>query len=142
MGNQLEKKLQSGLTKMCEYVGVYPYFTTKEDMGYEAVIEAYGNNEPMPIWEGASENTIWGRPDYNIMFRALHDTIHMRYECDFSLEGELKASRIQGEICDILNLPVLKIIMHIETAGQALYYDEHGKFPPQSFTLDTYTKSK
>lgn len=138
----LKHEIQKGLIKVCDYVGVYPFYVTNEDRGFGAVIEAYRHMVPMPIWGGKSHSTVWGQPHYNILFRALHDTIHLKYNCEFTLEGELKASRIQGEICDILGLDTLKRIMHIETAEQALYLDKHRVFPPQTFTYDMFKEGE
>ena len=135
---ELTQAIQNGLLEVCDYVGVYPFYVTIEDLGFEPVIEAYNKMLPMPIWGGESHSTIWGSAPFNILFRALHDTIHMKYDCPFTLEGELKASRIQGEICDILGLDTLKKILHIETAEQALYLEKHGVFPPQTFTYDMF----
>ena len=109
---------------------------TDEDMGADAIPQAYAQGRPLPIWSGASDGSIWGEPRYNWILRGFHDSVHIRYGCDFTLEGELKASRIQAELARDMGLDELAQIMVWETAGQAVYYDRTGQFPPQSFTLD------
>ena len=115
---------------------MYHWYLTDEDTSFEGVIEAYAKGEPMPIWSGASHDTIWGEPRFNHLFRAFHDSIHMLYDCPFTIDGELKASSIQTELCLKYGFVDLAIIMHIETASQALHFDGDGEFPPQTFTQD------
>lgn len=108
---------------------------TDTDGGFISVEEAYANNQPLPIWGGSWEGSIWGSKELNALFRAYHDSVHMLYGCDFSLEGELKASVIQADHAHSIGLDELAQVLVIETAGQALYYDTNGKFPPQTYTL-------
>lgn len=115
---------------------MYNWYLTDEDLGFEAVLEAYAESKPMPIWSGASHETIWGEPRFNHLFRAFHDSIHLFYNCEFTLDGELKASSIQTELCLKYGFIELAVIMHIETGSQALHFDGDGDFPPQTFTQD------
>ena len=124
------------LMKLVKAHSPFMWTLTDEDMGPDSIPQAYAQGRPLPIWSGASEGTIWGEPRFNWLFRAWHDSIHVRYGCDFTLEGELKASRIQAQLARDMGLNELAQIMVWETAGQAVYYDRTGQFPPQSFTLN------
>jgi len=124
---------------LMKLIKVHPPLTwtlTDEDMGADAIPQAYAQGLPLPIWSGASDETIWGEARFNWLFRAFHDSVHIRYGCDFTLEGELKASRIQAQLARDMGLDELAQIMVWETAGQAVYVDKTGQFPPQSFTLE------
>jgi len=47
------------------------------------------------VWSGASENTIFGCPEFNWAFRAWHDAVHIRYDLPFTPEGEREVAAIQ-----------------------------------------------
>ena len=90
----------------------------------------------MAVWSGESDDTIWGEPRFNVLFRALHDNIHGHFNAGFDLEGEIETSRLQGVLCDEINAPFLKAVLHIETHEQAAIFTETGEFPPQTYTAD------
>lgn len=86
------------------------------------------------IWSGASESTIFDDPKVNYAFRALHDALHIETRLDFSPIQEIAIGRIQASRYDGL----LADLVFIETAGQAAYFLQHGKFVEnqRQFTLD------
>lgn len=87
---------------------------------------------PLPVWEGASGDTIWGDARVNHAFRAWHDDAHRRGLCDFSIDGEARACEIQCR--DILaaypRAPQLWLdTMRAEVNGQVQFFVTNGAFP-------------
>ena len=42
-------------------------------------------SDNVEIYTGDSVNTIWGEPEYNWLFRAQHDSLHLRHNIPFTL---------------------------------------------------------
>jgi len=79
------------------------------------------------VWSGASDQTIWVKPEYNWLFRAVHDFVHIVYNLDFSDESEREVRRITAEL---LRLSASEeAILKAEIDGQIEYKNEHGEFP-------------
>ena len=78
------------------------------------------------VWSGASDNTIYGSNIVNHAFRAWHDSLHLKLQADFTLEGEI---RVATEQARILNADNLGRIILAEVQDQALYLAKHGSFP-------------
>lgn len=81
-------------------------------------------NNPLVIWNGASDNTIWNDPKVNWAFRALHDALHKVTRLNFTVDceielGRIQASQYQGLLADLI---------YCEVAGQASYYKANGVF--------------
>lgn len=51
---------------------------------------------PMPVWEGASDGTIYGDARVNHAFRAWHDAAHAAGGYAFTLEGERQTCDAQA----------------------------------------------
>ena len=87
----------------------------------------------LTVWNGASDQTIYGSAEANWAFRAWHDTTHLNLDADFSLQGETVVAHAQaaeaGEHGGLILADVL---------GQALYYDRWGRFPENqiAFVVD------
>lgn len=87
----------------------------------------------LPVFDGASEHTIYRDPKVNHAFRAWHDACHLREGgYDFSPAGEAQACALQCR--DILNLwpqapRALLRIVEAEVTGQVEYFVRHGQFP-------------
>ena len=79
----------------------------------------------LPVWSGASDRTIFGDPRVNHAFRAHHDTLHLRYQLPFTLEGELELARLQAR-CYFGD--VVQDAIYLEVAAQALHLAETGEF--------------
>lgn len=89
------------------------------------------------VWAGASEGTIYGAPDLNHAFRAWHDSIHIRFNLPFNLDGEREAALIQAQ--SLGDIPGRIILA--EVYGQALYAAKHGAFPTdQAAFIAAYLK--
>ena len=78
------------------------------------------------VWSGASDLTIYGEASSNHLFRAWHDSLHIKLNADFSLQGEIIVAREQARLID--SDAMAKIIM-AEVQGQAEYFNKHGSFP-------------
>jgi len=50
----------------------------------------------MAIWDGDYTHTCFADSETWLQFRAWHDWIHQRFDCEFSLPGEHKACHIQA----------------------------------------------
>lgn len=89
------------------------------------------------IWTGESDNTIFGEPHINHIFRAWHDYIHVTYDQDFSFAGESMVGTIQ-----VHQLPTdwifEKELLTSEILGQNQYYRQHKEFvkDQRKFTYD------
>ncbi len=87
----------------------------------------------MPIWDGASDKTIWSTPAMNAAFRAWHDAIHLYHGLSFEFYDELEAARKQSGMVrkEMGGLWADKAaaVVWAETAGQTIYYRKHGEFP-------------
>ena len=91
------------------------------------------------VWSGASEDTIYGSAAVNHMFRAWHDSLHLKLGADFSLAGEtivgLEQARILGG--------GLGDIVMAEVVGQVEYLLKYGTFPvDQKQFVISYLKLK
>lgn len=93
---------------------------------------------PLPVWDGASEGTIYGDPRVNHAFRAWHDACHVARGFSFDLQGEIAACRYQIETLRrrFPSVPQ-RICRYIEAEiiGQAAHYAEHGTFPADQFAF-------
>lgn len=70
--------------------------------------------DPLTVWSGASDGTIYADPAVNWAFRAWHDATHIAGRYDFTLAGETATCEAQ---------------IRAEIVGQAQYAAAHGHFP-------------
>lgn len=131
--------------ELIQLMEVFPplnWVLTDEDGGPEKTIKAYKEGNPIPIYKGDSDDTIWGSPEMNWLFRAHHDSIHLEYEAPFTLQGEFMVSEIHSKMAESIGLYELARIMRIEVAGFAAYYEETGEHAPQELTEDILQRIK
>ena len=84
------------------------------------------------VWEGASDQTIYGDANVNHAFRAWHDSCHLIGGFDFTLAGERQAAELQ--IRQVLQrypqAPRQWLdIIRAEVTAQAEYLEANGEFP-------------
>ena len=102
-----------------------------------APIYAVSNNAPnsfetlaaspsLVVWSGASDRTIYGAPNVNWAFRAWHDSLHLKLNAPFSLEGE---TRVALEQCRLIGSDTWAKIVMGEVVGQTEYFNKYGTFP-------------
>ena len=118
--------------------GLVP-FVLVDDGGESAFAEVevkWANNEPIPIWSGESDGTIWGSRLTNWLFRVWHDSIHCKESVGFGLGGEIDAAVHHMTQATAAGYPELAAVCWLEVAGQAAWHHANGgvDFPPQSFT--------
>lgn len=104
-----------------------------EEFKFQSIANGY-----MKIDNKHCENTIFGDPEINIMFRAWHDSIHLELNEDFSPMAEVRVAFKQ-----IAELPqdwlYERQLILMEVAGQVAYNDKHnGAFPEnqREFTIN------
>jgi len=111
------------------------FILVDEDVGPEGVLAAYKSRKPIPVWNGDSENTIWGAPELNWLFRAHHDSIHLICNIPFTLQGEFLVSEVHSIIAESLGLHEYARAARCDVAGFACYEHENdGVFAPQELT--------
>lgn len=80
----------------------------------------------LTVWDGASDNTIYGDANVNHAFRAWHDALHLKLNASFTLEGEILVAKEQSRL---IGSDLLGDILIAEVKGQAEYFNKHGQFP-------------
>lgn len=80
-----------------------------------------------------SEKTIFGDPQVNWKFRAIHDFLHLVHGLDFTYEAELLVNYHQTVFALQTGRGLLRdfelSLLNIETAGQIAYHRSTGEFP-------------
>ena len=110
------------------------YHLVDVDGGPSAVIAAYEKGESIPVYTGDSENTIWGEPEMNWLFRAHHDSIHLRYDVPFTQLGEYITAEISSALAEIMGFKALAFAIRADVAGFAAYQADNNKFAPQGLS--------
>lgn len=85
------------------------------------------NGGTMHISSDFCENTIFGDPEINVMFRAWHDEVHLKLNEGFDYMAEARVAFAQ-----ISELPEdwreEKLLILSEVIGQAAYHEKTGEF--------------
>ena len=86
----------------------------------------------LPVWDGASDRTVFGDARVNHAFRAWHDSHHIRLGADFTLAGETRVC--EAQIAELHRLwprhpLVWDRLIRVEVIGQVTYAVTHGHFP-------------
>ena len=130
-----QSQLQKDLRILLKRYPPLPHYFVAEDGGPEAVLQAYDNNQPIPVYTGDSDDTIWGEPKYNWLFRAQHDTLHLRHDIPFTLMGEYHVAEMHATLAEDMGLRNLARVIRIDVAAFATYQaDNEGSFAPQTLT--------
>ena len=91
----------------------------------EDLIKNYRERKIITIWDGASDNTIYGDPKVNFAFRAWHDYTHAILNTDFTLSGETVTALHQARQVGDKN----GNIIIAEVVAQAQHFFDTGDFP-------------
>lgn len=84
--------------------------------------------DPLPVYNGASQNTIYSDAYSNYVFRAWHDCLHITHVKNFSRDGELFIAEKHAEELHLIGAPASVIrVMWCDTAGQFLYHEKHNE---------------
>ena len=93
--------------------------------------------DDIPILDQFNEDNIFGDPDVNMMFRAWHDSVHIKHDLPMDLLGETRAAFIQAA-----ELPsdwwFERFLLMTEITGQVCYYEVHNNFvnTQRAFTIN------
>lgn len=99
-------------------------FVAVEDAptNYYDLRQAFLKEVPLPVYAGASDDTIYTTRQGNYAFRAWHDALHVRMYRGFSLPDELAVAseHVRAVSAEFGYDSLEATIMAIDTAGQAL----------------------
>lgn len=93
--------------------------------------------EPMPVYNGASERTIYSCDQVNFAFRAWHDSLHLLFDKSFSCDDELCIAAKHRDLVTAFGImrgyPGKEIteaadLIYADVAGQVLYYAKYGEY--------------
>ena len=118
-------------------------------------LKEYQDSKVIPVYSGASSNSIYDQPYKNYNFRAVHDFHHLKLNVDFSYQGEAKSISshygklkfwLLNNVDNEADRLLIKKIFLADTIGQVEYYYKTKKFLDNqrifvisyvnSFTLD------
>ena len=94
-------------------------------------LRVHGVADRLPVWNGASETSIYGSDEVNWAYRAWHDRLHLVLGADFSPEGERAVALAHRAIVGRLlpECPEAAEAIWADSEGQNLYFRRHGRFP-------------
>lgn len=102
---------------------------------FAELITARAQTVCLPVWEGASDQTIWGTPQANHAFRAWHDACHVLGGFDYSLEGERATARMQCQQLEQRCLGRAARAVWWDVVAQAEHFAVTGAFPGDQIAL-------
>lgn len=96
-----------------------------------AIAEGYTDHcRVIPVWRGASDDTIYSSPVVNYHMRALHDHMHLILRAEFSYDDELTVSRALCSLASAANLSREDVFtLSADNEGQTQYHHLTGAFP-------------
>ncbi len=93
-------------------------------IAWPVLVERY-----LPVWNGASDSTIYSSPDVNFAYRAYHDWTHLRLQADVDLESEKRVSSAQLEHARAWGLEGRDLAaLWADSHGQNEYFEKYGEF--------------
>lgn len=90
---------------------------------------------PFPIYSGHCDRTIYTDAYANQCWRFWHDYLHVMHQAPTTFEGELELAEIQCKLIEDrfgAGSPEA-FIAYADSAGQAVYYRQTGKFPDDQY---------
>lgn len=100
---------------------------------YPQLKDHMDSGKDMIVFEGGSENTIFGTPEVNYAFRAWHDWCHWKGKFDFSLQGEMETCCFQLQHLHRFYGLTSKTcrwrsILIAEVVGQRRYFEKYREY--------------
>ena len=132
--HNLEYFVLSKVTELTKRFGFEFIETDLAPNTFTDLMFAYKNSTAgkvaLPVFSGASNNTIYLTPKGNWGFRFWHDLVHCSNNFDFTLQGEIKTALVQlQDITNTFGKNSLEYrVFRIDTIGQATYTNLYGKF--------------
>ena len=107
----------------------------------QALKDHYATTRRIKVWDGASEQTIFGDREVNYAFRAWHDWCHLTGNLQFTTEGKRRAAVMQ---CDHLTklygmdkrTAAWHQIVRVEVIDQAEEFERTGEFVQDQRAFD------
>lgn len=95
------------------------------------------HSTPFPIWDGASDNTIYLTPEANYAFRFWHDMLHLALFADTVVVDEIELGHIHvGCVMAEFGMHSLEAaLMRADTIEQSKFEAEFGYFPPDQLAF-------
>lgn len=85
--------------------------------------------DEIPVWDGASDDSIYGSAAVNYAYRAWHDATHIKLGLDFSMESERQVALDHVRTAWEAGLSVEDCnLLWIDSQGQNEYFKVHGDF--------------
>ena len=83
----------------------------------------------IPVWNGASDDSIYGSAEVNYAYRAWHDSTHLRLGLGFDLDSERQVALQHVRDAWDAGLSVESIeLLWIDSQGQNEYYRQNSEF--------------
>lgn len=114
-----------------------------KEMDFEELKRLYLEKGKLYISRDNCQNTIFGSPEVNIMFRAWHDQVHIDANEGFEYMQETRVAFLQAaELPEDWHFE--KMLILAEVVGQAAYHEKTGGFVPDQiqFTKDLLLTGK
>ena len=90
-----------------------------------------------------SEATIYPCPAFNWLFRAHHDSLHLKHDLDFTLASEIEVTKRGLRELSLDTSPLLADLYWSDNVGQQLYFYKHGAFPVNQIAfIESYLKGE
>lgn len=86
--------------------------------------------EPIPVFDGGCDRTIFSSPAVNHAFRAWHDSLHLEHGFGFDKPGEYGIAGLHAELAAAAGLDAFdQRALLFEVFGQFNYAEVFGEFP-------------
>ena len=96
------------------------------EISFNIHLQRFRKTGKIHIWNGSSENSIYGNSETNIKFRAWHDYTHMTNELGYTFDDESIVAKIQAAF---LPIESDKKLLLADVIGQGEYFNNFGEFP-------------
>lgn len=92
-------------------------------------LSKYRGAPVLPVYAGACERSIFTRPETNVLFRGVHDCVHLAEELDFSAESESKIADIHRKQLLRIGAPeAVQNAVYWDVRAQIEYFFTHGAY--------------
>ena len=96
-------------------------------------LSALSSRDPILVFDGGCDNTIYSKPEVNHALRAMHDIVHYNESLGFNVKDECEVVRqmiLDAEsLSDDNGLTEEDLhVLFLDLAGQVLYHDHHGAY--------------
>ena len=121
---------------VAEYTGVsdFPHYAAEDaPSSYQDLLTWSQGHvlgvDPLPVFSGGSDRSIYGSDSANHLFRAWHDAIHIKEQLRFTEKDELKVSDMHCAVLRYIGAPYAVIkALEADVAGQVKYFYLTGKY--------------